>query len=34
MLARSEAVMVMDDDIVIDATGITRLFEIRRELDL
>ena len=26
--------MVMDDDIVIDATGITRLFEIRRELDL
>ena len=33
-LARYEAVMVMDDDIVIDATGITRLFEIRRELDL
>src|SRR5882757_6978796 len=32
--ARYEAVMVMDDDIVIDATGITRLFEIRRELDL
>jgi hypothetical protein len=33
-LAGYEAVMVMDDDIVIDATGITRLFEIRRELDL
>jgi hypothetical protein len=33
-LARYEAVMVMDDDIVIDAGGITRLFEIRRELDL
>lgn len=32
--ARYEAVMVMDDDIVIDATGITRLFEIRREQDL
>jgi hypothetical protein len=33
-LARYEAVMVMDDDILIDATGITRLFEIRREQDL
>jgi len=33
-LARYDAVMVMDDDIVIDATGITRLFEIRRDLDL
>jgi hypothetical protein len=33
-LARYDAVMVMDDDIVIDATGITRLFEIRREQDL
>jgi hypothetical protein len=33
-LARYDAVMVMDDDIVIDASGITRLFEIRRELDL
>lgn len=33
-LSRYDAVMVMDDDIVIDATGITRLFEIRRELDL
>src|ERR1700761_8734443 len=33
-LARYEAVMVMDDDIMIDATGISRLFEIRRELDL
>jgi hypothetical protein len=34
VLARYDAIMVMDDDIVIDATGITRLFEIRRELDL
>jgi hypothetical protein len=34
VLARYEAVMVMDDDIMIDAGGITRLFEIRRELDL
>jgi hypothetical protein len=34
VFARYEAVMVMDDDIIIDATGITRLFEIRRELDL
>jgi hypothetical protein len=33
-LARYDAIMVTDDDIVIDATGITRLFEIRRELDL
>jgi hypothetical protein len=33
-LARYDAIMVMDDDIVIDATGITRLFEIRRERDL
>ncbi len=33
-LARYEAILVMDDDILIDATGITRLFEIRRELDL
>jgi hypothetical protein len=33
-LAHYDAIMVMDDDIVIDATGITRLFEIRRELDL
>jgi len=32
--AHYEAVMVLDDDIVIDATGITRLFEIRRALDL
>ena len=32
--ARYDAVMVMDDDIVIDASGITRLFAIRRELDL
>ncbi len=34
VFARYDAVMVMDDDIVIDATGLTRLFEIRRELDL
>jgi hypothetical protein len=34
VLARYEAVMVMDDDIVIDASGISRLFEVRRELDL
>ena len=34
MLERYDAVMVMDDDIVIDASGLTRLFEIRRELDL
>jgi hypothetical protein len=34
VLARYDAIMVLDDDIVIDATGITRLFEIRRELDL
>lgn len=34
LLARYDAIMVMDDDILIDATGITRLFEIRRELDL
>lgn len=33
-LARYEAIMLMDDDIVIDATGITRLFELRRQLDL
>jgi hypothetical protein len=34
VFARYDAIMVMDDDIVIDATAITRLFEIRRELDL
>jgi hypothetical protein len=33
-LARYDAVMVMDDDIMIDATGVTRLFEVRRERDL
>src|SRR4030081_3821042 len=33
MLARYDAIMVMDDDIEISATGISRLFEIRRELD-
>lgn len=34
ILARYEAVLVMDDDILIDASGITRLFDIRREFDL
>jgi hypothetical protein len=34
LLAQYDAVMVMDDDILIDATGITRLFEIRRDFDL
>jgi hypothetical protein len=34
LLAQYDAIMVTDDDIVIDATGITRLFEIRREFDL
>lgn len=34
LLRRYEAILVMDDDIVIDATGITRLFEIRREFGL
>jgi len=34
LFARYEAVMVMDDDIVIDAAALTRLFDIRREFDL
>lgn len=34
VLARYDAVMVMDDDILIDGTGLTRLFELRRERDL
>jgi hypothetical protein len=34
MLARYDAIMVMDDDILIHATGISRLFAIRQELDL
>jgi hypothetical protein len=34
VLARYDAIMVMDDDIEISATGLSRLFEIRRELDL
>lgn len=34
VLERYDAIMVMDDDIVINATGLTRLFAIRRELDL
>jgi hypothetical protein len=34
VLERYDAVMVMDDDILIDSTRLTRLFAIRRELDL
>jgi hypothetical protein len=34
IFARYDAIMVMDDDIMIDATGLSRLFAIRRELDL
>jgi hypothetical protein len=34
VLERYDAIMVMDDDIVINATELTRLFAIRRELDL
>jgi hypothetical protein len=34
LFERYEAVLVMDDDIVIGASGISRLFQIRRELDL
>lgn len=34
LFSRYDAVMVMDDDIVIGAGGLTRLFDIRRELDL
>lgn len=34
ILKRYEAIMVLDDDIVIDATGISRLFQIRENLDL
>jgi hypothetical protein len=34
LLAQYDAVMVMDDDIIINADGLTRLFEIREELDL
>jgi hypothetical protein len=34
IISRYDAIMVMDDDILIDATGITRLFRIRQELDL
>jgi hypothetical protein len=29
-----EAIMIMDDDILIDGTSLSRLFDIRRELDL
>lgn len=34
LLARYDAIMVLDDDIVIDAASLTELFRIRRELDL
>jgi hypothetical protein len=34
VLERYDAIIVMDDDILIDATGLTRLFAIRREFDL
>jgi hypothetical protein len=34
LLSRYDAIMVMDDDILIDASGITRLFGIRSERDL
>jgi hypothetical protein len=34
LFSRYEAVMVMDDDIIIGADGLTRLFDLRRELDL
>ena len=34
VLAKYDAVMVADDDILIDGTGLTRLFEIRRQRDL
>jgi hypothetical protein len=33
-LDRYSAIMVLDDDILIDANGLTRLFAIREELDL
>ena len=34
VIAQYDAVMVMDDDILIDADGLTRLFEIRTQHDL
>jgi hypothetical protein len=34
LFAGYDAVMVMDDDIIIDADALTRLFDIRREFDL
>lgn len=34
LLARYSAIMVMDDDVHITASGISRLFEVREELDL
>ena len=34
MFSRYDAVLVMDDDVLINGTAITRLFDIRRDLDL
>ena len=34
IFGRYDAVLVMDDDVLIDGTAITRLFDIRREFDL
>jgi hypothetical protein len=34
LFSQYDAVMVMDDDIIIGADGLTRLFEVRREFDL
>ncbi len=34
VIAQYDAVMVMDDDIMIEAAGLNRLFEIREQLDL
>jgi hypothetical protein len=34
VFAGYDAVLVIDDDVLIDATDITKLFELRRELDL
>jgi hypothetical protein len=34
LFAQYDAVMVMDDDILIDGTSLSRLFAIRRKLDL
>jgi hypothetical protein len=34
LFSRYDAVLVMDDDVLIDGTAISRLFDIRRDLDL